>query len=386
MKRIDNMKGRQSMNNMVSNTSEVSNKRKYFVDNIRWVTVILVLIYHVVLMYNGVGINVGCGKITNLSVQHYDMYMYFVYPWFMPVLFLVAGMSSRYYLDSHTNKEFIRSRTTKLLVPSTIGLFFFQFIQGYVSMALGGAFDSMKEIPGVIKYFIMVLSGQGVLWFAMLLWVYSLLLVLVRKIEKGKLLETGSKTPIWMMILFYIPVWASGLIMNTPVITVYRISFYFVFFMLGYYVFSNDEVIERVKKVAIPVVIIGVVISIAFSIYYFAVKDMANFADKPVNRTFLYAASAYFGSLAMVAGFAKFFDFSNGLTKWMSKKSFGLYVFHYLGISTVALVFGKTGMLPAALVYMLSLVAGFVFGFGLYEIISRIPFYRWAVLGVKKCR
>ena len=374
------------MNNMVSNTSEVSNKRKYFVDNIRWVTVILVLIYHVFYMYNAEGIGGGLQKITNLEVQHYDIYMYLVYPWFMPVLFLVAGMSSRYYLDSHTNKEFIKSRTTKLLVPSTIGLFFFQFIQGYVSMALGGAFDSMKEVPGVIKYFIMVLSGQGVLWFAMLLWVYSLLLVLVRKIEKGKLLETGSKTPIWMMILFYIPVWASGLIMNTPVVTVYRISFYFVFFMLGYYVFSNDEVIERVKKVAIPAVIIGVVISIAFSIYYFAVKDMANFADKPVNRTFLYAASAYFGSLAMVAGFAKFFDFSNGLTKWMSKKSFGLYVFHYLGISTVALVFGKTGMLPAALVYMLSLVAGFVFGFGLYEIISRIPFYRWAVLGVKKCK
>jgi hypothetical protein len=29
-------------------------------------------------------------------------------------------------------------------------------------------------------------------------------------------------------------------------------------------------------------------------------------------------------------------------------------------------------------------VAGFVTGFGLYEIISRIPFFRWAVLGIKK--
>ena len=28
--------------------------------------------------------------------------------------------------------------------------------------------------------------------------------------------------------------------------------------------------------------------------------------------------------------------------------------------------------------------AGFVLGYGLYEIISRIPFYRWAVLGIKK--
>ena len=198
------MKGRQGMNNMVSNISEVSNKRKYFVDNIRWVTVILVLIYHVFYMYNAEGISGGLQKITNLKVQYYDIYMYFVYPWFMPVLFLVAGMSSRFYLDSHTNKEFIRSRTTKLLVPSTIGLLFFQFIQGYVSMSLGNAFDSLKEVPGVIKFFIMVLSGQGVLWFALLLWVYSLLLILVRKIEKGKLLETGAKTPIWMIILFYI--------------------------------------------------------------------------------------------------------------------------------------------------------------------------------------
>lgn len=53
------MKGRQGMNNMVSNISEVSNKRKYFVDNIRWVTVIVVLIYHVFYMYNAEGISGG---------------------------------------------------------------------------------------------------------------------------------------------------------------------------------------------------------------------------------------------------------------------------------------------------------------------------------------
>ena len=35
-------------------------------------------------------------------------------------------------------------------------------------MSLGNALDSMKEVPGVIKYFIMVLSGKGVLWFAYL--------------------------------------------------------------------------------------------------------------------------------------------------------------------------------------------------------------------------
>ena len=124
----------------------------------------------------------------------------------MPILFLVAGISSRLYLEKHTNKEFIKSRTVKLLVPSTIGLFAFQFLQGYVNMYLNNAFESLGQTPKVVTYFIMVLSGTGVLWFIQLLWIYSLILVLIRKIEKDRLLNVGAKTPIWMIILFFLPV------------------------------------------------------------------------------------------------------------------------------------------------------------------------------------
>ena len=88
--------------------------------------------------------------------------------------------------------------------------------------------------------------------------------------------------------------------------------------------------------------------------------------------------------LAIFGGMSQYCDFSNSFTRWMSKRSFGLYVFHYLGISSVALLFAKPGRLPPAACYILSLVMGFVFGYGLYEIISRIPFMRWAVLGIGK--
>ena len=67
--------------------------RKYYLDNVRWVTVVIVVIYHVFYMYNAEGILGGLGKITGLSVQYYDIFQYFVYPWFMPVLYLAAGMS-----------------------------------------------------------------------------------------------------------------------------------------------------------------------------------------------------------------------------------------------------------------------------------------------------
>ncbi len=157
--------------------------RKHYLDNIRWLTVVLVVFYHVLYMYNAEGVAGGLGKITDLKVQYYDLYLNFIYPWLMPILFIVSGITSRLYLESHSDREFIRSRTTKLLVPSTIGLFVFQFIQGYINMSLSNALDQMAEAPWFVRYLIMAISGQGVLWFAQMLWLFSVILVGVRKLE-----------------------------------------------------------------------------------------------------------------------------------------------------------------------------------------------------------
>ena len=179
--------------------------RKKYLDNIRWITVVLVVIYHVLYMYNGEGVLGGIGKITNLEVQYYDAYQYMVYPWFMCILFLVSGICSRIYLEKHTGKEFAKSRTRKLLVPSTIGLFAFQFIQGYFNMNTGDGAELAGSVPAPIVFVIMVLSGIGVLWYIQLLWIFSMLLLLVRKIEKDRLWKLGGRTNILAIILFAIP-------------------------------------------------------------------------------------------------------------------------------------------------------------------------------------
>ena len=358
--------------------------RKHYLDNIRWITVVIVVIYHVLYMYNAEGVAGGIGRITDLPVQYYDGFQYLVYPWFMPVLFLVSGISARLFLDSHSDKEFIKSRTQKLLVPSTIGLFAFQFLQGYVNLSLGGGFEGLAGagVPKPLIFLIMVASGSGVLWYMHLLWIYCMVLVLIRKAEKGRLLQLGARTSLWQMTLFLFLIWGAAQILNAPIVAVYRGGFYFAFFMLGYFVFSNDEVIERLKKIAVVLIVAAVAICIVFFVLNFG----ENYADKPINRGLLFSLDAYVGSLAMLSAMARFGDFSDSFTKWMSSHSFGLYVFHYLGISSVALIFGKQGLLPAPACYILSLLAGFIFGYGLYAIISRIPFYRWAVLGIKKER
>ena len=352
--------------------------RKSYLDNIRWVTVVLVVIYHVLYMYNGEGILGTLGKITNLEVQYYDVYQYIVYPWFMVVLFIVSGISARYALDKQTGKEFIKARTVKLLVPTTIGLLVFQFIQGYVNASFGDS--QLLEVPLPIKFMIYCLSGIGVLWYIQMLWLFSLAIVLIKKIDKDRLWNVCKKTPVWLIVLLGAAVYGAGQILNTPIICVYRFGLYFLTFLFGYFIFSHDEVIERMKKFFWLFLIAAAGLGIAFCVMYFGY----NYADAPVNRTPVFLLYSWFGSLTMIACFARFFDFSNGFTTWMSKNSWGLYIFHYLGISTVALIFAKTGLLPAWACYLLSTVMGFVFGYGLYFIISKIPFFRWAVLGISK--
>ena len=354
--------------------------RKKYLDNIRWITVVVVVLYHVIYMYNAEGILGVVGKITKLDVQYYDVFQYAVYPWIMAILFIVSGISSRLYLEKHSVKEFAKSRTRKLLVPSTIGLVAFQFIQGYLNTRNSDAVNMMKEVPAPIAFMIMVLSGIGVLWYIQILWIFSMLLLLVRMIEKDKLYKLGAKTNVVVMILLVIPVWLSSLILNTPIICVYRFGLYGLLFFLGYFVFSHDEVIERLKKYFLLFLIPAVILGVLFCILYFG----ENYADKPVNRYPIFAAYTWFACMAILGGMAKYGDFENKFTKWMSKRNFGLYVFHYLGLSIVAIYLAKPGLVPPVLSYILSTVAAFGLAYILNEIISRIPVYRWMVLGIKK--
>ena len=351
--------------------------RKRYLDNIRWAVVAVVVVYHVFYMYNAEGVLGGLGKITKLDVQWYDLLLYAVSPWLMPVLFLVSGICARLALGKRSDREYFKSRTTKLLVPGTVGLFVFQFIQGWISISLGDGLGTI-EAPGLVKYLIMALSGQGVLWYIQLLWVLTALLLLIRKLEKDRLWTRCGHIGIAGIALLALPVWAAAQVLNTPVVVVYRFGFYGIVFLLGYFVFSHGETVDALKRYFVPLLGISAALGIAFCAVYFG----QNYADAPVNRTPLFVGYAWFGSLAILGGAAKYADFETPFTRWMGARSFGLYVFHYLGVSAIALFLAKPVLVPPALAYLLSLIAGFAVGYLLNALISRLPFFRWAVLGI----
>lgn len=348
--------------------------RKKYLDALRGITILLVVFYHVIYIYNGVAPAREQGGFY--PIQYQDSILYLLFPWFMALLFIISGACAKFYLEKHGISEFIKVRTVKLLVPSTIGLFVLWWVQGLVNMALAGAFDKMPaETPKVVIYFIAVFSGTGVLWFVQLLWVYSLILALIRKFEKGR---ANIKMPFWGILLLSVLTWGSAQILNMPVVTVYRCGIYLFCFLAGYFIFSNEENIDKLVKFRFLLLAATVVLG-AMNVYFCFGK---NFAEAPVMNSPLAIGYCWCACLCALGMGKRYLNNENLFFAFLKRYGWGIYVFHYLPLSLCALFLPKA--LPPTACYIVSGAVSFFGAIGLYEIFSRIPVLRWCVLGERK--
>ncbi len=377
-------------------------ERKHWIDNLRWVTVLLVLFYHVFYFYNNKGVFGGIGGFGEYPEykQYQDIVMYILYPWFMMLLFLVAGISSRYALEKMSASRFLGSRALKLLVPATIGLFVFQWMTGYFNTqvaALAQGTDLFADIPEtvpngikiIIKYFAYSLSGIGPLWFIQDLWIFSLLIVLIKKLDKNdRFWNWCGKANIPVIILLGVLIWLASqtLIMNprkdSPdgLYNLYKPLAYFVPFLMGYFVFSHDAVQERVKKMHWPMLICAVCACVALCWTGWGQDNTTpQFLSGWLNCLY-----AWLMILAMLGCFKAWFDKTNKFATYMTQSSFGIYVMHYLVIASLGYMMKMYTNLAPWMMYVILFVAVMTIPFALYEIIKRIPFIRWCVLGMKK--
>lgn len=357
--------------------------RRLYIDNLRWLTVASVVLYHVIYLFNGI---VSTGVVGPFhEVQYQDAVQYILYPWFMVLLFLISGMCARYYLQQHAPREFIRSRTRKLLVPSTIGIFVFHWMQGYINMRLSDAFETIPAgVPKLVLYLIMALSGTGVLWFIQMLWIFSMLLVAVTALEKGRLAafcERFSYHPVFLAALG-VAVWEAAQILNTPVVAVYRFGIYGFVFFLGYYIFSQEKVTDTLAQCCPFFGIVAIILAAVNVAVYFG----QNYAVSPIVNSPLSVAYLWAVCLAALGGMKRWGSRTNSFMDYMNRKSWGLYIFHYLPLSVSGMLLAENTELPPVCIYILTGLAAFAGALLLYEIISRIPVIRWCVLGIRKRR
>lgn len=365
------------------------NTRYHFIDNLRWVTVVLVLIYHVFYNFNAQGVFGGIGGFADSQWQ--DVVCTMLYPWFMTLMFLLAGMSSRYALRHRSAKEFRRERTHKLLVPSTLGLLVFGWALGWVNITAGGGWVHMPaDMPLVVKYLIAVISGTGPLWFIQNLYVFSLLLLVVRKVLDVDRVEEwlsglSYKGLLFVLLAFF---FLLGILAQTQIdnagtfsglLNLYRPIYYFGVFLVGYYVFSSEKVHDYLARQCVWYGLLAITWGVYFCVKFYG----EDYTSASVLQSFTCIIYCWSATLALIGLFKRRFDTTSPFASYMTRSSFGLYIVHMI-VCTTSCLWLKSTALPVWSIYMLALIATFAGSLVLWEVLRRIPFIRWCMFGIKK--
>ena len=365
--------------------------RYYFIDNLRWTTVVLVLIYHVFYNFNAQGVFGGIGGFREHQWQ--DVICTALYPWFMTLMFILAGASSRYALKHRTVKEFRRERTRKLLVPSTLGLLLFGGALGALNITAGGGWDAMPaDMPFVAKYLIAVVSGTGPLWFIQDLFIFSLLLLVVRKVIDADRVEAwlgglSVKGISFVLFGFFLLL---GLLAQTQIdevgtfdglLNLYRPIYYFGVFLVGYYIFSSERIHDYLAARYLTFGILAVI----WSVYFCVCNYGADYTSPAVLQSF--SCNMYCWSMVLVLFglFKHRYNCTTSFSQYVTRSSYGLYIVH-MTVCTASCLWLKSTALPLWLIYTLALIATFAGSLLLWEVLRRIPFVRWCLFGVRRKR
>ena len=377
--------------------------RYHYLDNIRWVTVLLVMFFHVFYYFNAYCMGSGIGGFSDYQPQ--DAVVYLLYPWLMPLLFVVAGMSSHYALQCKSAGEYLRTRTRKLLVPATLGLFVFQWMAGYFGMqTMNFRFhaDMGAGQPWWVMYIMWAVCGGGGLWFIQLLWLFSLIIIPIHRIGSRLKRASNRTLPQWfvlvLMLLFGALLYLSDQTvidgdnsMQDPAMlyNVYRPLYYLTAYLFGYFFFVREEVqclLVRLRWMTIPA---ALVCGIWLTITTFGQDAYSPAYIRSVGNN-LYA---WLVVLAMFAIFRQWCNYDTSqlrnssaakICTFFRDASYGLYILQFFVYMSVGYLLRAYTALPAWTMYVLLFIAMFGVTPLLYLLVSHIPILRYCVLGIRK--
>lgn len=348
--------------------------RKYFIDNLRNITILLLFPVHTFMIWNNFGSRfyIWLGENKMLSTL-----IVLVNPWFMPLLFVLAGVSARYALLKRSKKKFIIERIKKLLIPFIFGLVILVPFQALYARKFfnnygGGILEHWKYFFTHLTDF----SGYdgaftpGHLWFILFLFIISLIaLAVIHFAPYEKVAKYVSKMPILVVLLLFVPIWLMYYLGNFGG---YSIGKNFALYLVGYYVLSNDEVIRRLEKYRLFLTALFAIVTFALVVLYY---KFSYYGDLWVN---------FIGWISILVLFIegkKFLNSKTGFTEYFNKASYPIYILHQTILIVLAYYFVKIS--NNTLVQAVCICIGsFLLTVLAYQVVKLIPVFRKGV-GIK---
>lgn len=295
--------------------------RKHYIDNLRNLTILLLFPVHTLMVWNDFGskfyIWQGGNRLLSTCIV-------LVNPWFMPLLFGLAGISARHALEKRSVSEFVKERVYKLLLPFLFGtvflvpvqtLFARKFFHGYE----GGWFENwayfFTHITDLSGYDGAFTPGQ--LWFILFLFLVSMFsLILFHFLPYKKTVKAVARIPAAGVLMLFVPIWLLYYLGNFGG---FSLGKSLALFLAGYYILSNDAVmksLEKNMKWLAALCAVGTVLLV--TLYY----NFAYYGD--LWASFI----GWLSILVLLALGKRFLDKKTKFTSYFNKASFSIYIWH----------------------------------------------------------
>lgn len=343
--------------------------RKYYIDNLRWACIVLLLPFHAAMAWNSWGEG---NYVYYEPNQVLSSIIILISQWYMPLLFVLAGMSARYAMQKRSYGAFALERVKKLLLPLISGMLTVVTVMTYY------ADRSLNDYQGsfwqhIRIYFTRFTTLTGYdggwtpahLWFLLYLFIISMLCLLVIMVQRRYFNRLSFKniSIIWVMLLVVLIGLSDG-ILNIADKSICKFLF---LFLIGYYILSEDEVLEKISRHRY--LFWGIMLLTGVGCTYMFIW-MESY-DHLICSIFTFM-SCWFGILALIGSARLHFNANNRLTQYFTRRSFLIYIFHFLWL-VVFQYYLKPYIEYTALVYFVSWIGALLVTLANVEIIARIP-------------
>ena len=339
--------------------------RKFYLDNLRNFTILLLFPVHTFMIWNDFGMKfyVWGGENRVISTL-----IVLINPWFMPLLFAIAGVSARYSLKKRTIKEFCMERVNKLLIPFVAGTVLLVPVQTFYARKFffgyeGGMIENLKYFFTHVTDFTGYDGGftPGQLWFILFLFLISLVsLVFMKWLPYERCEAFVSRMPVGVLIGLFIPVWIFYYLGN---IGGYSLGKNLALYLLGYYVLADDKVMEKLEK---HIRWIGGLWGFSELLLIVAYYKYAFYGDLAVNVV------CWLGVLTLLVLGKEYLNRETAFTKYFRKASFPVYVIHQSVLVALG-YYVLNGMENLFLQIVVIISGSFAITVPCYEIVKRIP-------------
>ena len=345
--------------------------RKNYIDNIRITCILLLFPYHVCRIFTEENFYVHVKEIFGC-----EMFVNLLSPWFMPILFFLAGMSTYLALNKRTTKEYIKERVLKLFVPCFFGVLLTVPIQTFYAEKFHNGYTG-SYIQQLCMFFTKETDLSGYtggftpahLWFLFVLFLIALItLPLILRIREAKSEVFNFLANPIVLVLLIIPIFPCGYIE----VATEAVGKYIILFILGAIFCANEEILETVKKYRALFLGIMLVVTGEFVLRKLGVtpKIGDTFAD------FLYQVRMWSTILTILGYSMKYWNGTNKVMSYFKVACFPIYEIHQTIIVVVS-YYIVTNTQVFALQYLGTILGGFILSIVAYEILSCFKVTRW---------